>query len=80
MAEQWCLEYGVLPAEQAKKAFKRLQKRKAEKGNSPKRSSSSGDGELKKKKKVKKEMVLDDVMVDAGMDAGGGDGIGIAGL
>ena len=77
MALQWCLEYGVLSEKKAKKAHERLLKRKAEKGtSSPKRSSSSS-----KKKKTKKEKnVLDDVMVDAGMDVGGGDGIGIAGL
>jgi hypothetical protein len=76
MALQWCLEYGVLSEKKAKKAHERLLKSKAEKGTSPKRSSSSS----KKKKTKKEKKVLDDVMVDAGMDAGGGDGIGIAGL
>ena len=75
MALQWCLEYGVLSEKKAKKAHERLLKSKAEKGTSPKRTSSS-----KKKKTKKEKKVLDDVMVDAGMDAGGGDGIGIAGL
>ena len=74
MAKEWCLQYGIFDEETAKKEYKAMEKRKGSK--SPKREKSSTD--KKKKKKVKK--VLDDVEYDAGMDVGGGDGIGIAGL
>ena len=76
MAKEWCLQYGIFDEETAKKEYKAMEKRKGNK--SPKREKSSGSTDKKKKKKVKK--VLDDVAFDAGMDAGGGDGIGIAGL
>ena len=78
MAREWCLQYGIFDEETAKREYKAMEKRKAS-SKSPKREkSSSGSTDKKKKKKVKK--VLDDVEYDAGMDAGGGDGIGIAGL
>ena len=79
MAREWCLQYGIFDEETAKKEYKAMEKRKAS-SKSPKRekSSSSSSTDKKKKKKVKK--VLDDVAYDAGMDVGGGDGIGIAGL
>ena len=77
MARDWCLQYGIFDEEQAKKEYKAMIKRKEKSGGkSPKREKTSTD--KKKKKKVKK--VLDDVEYDAGMDVGGGDGIGIAGL
>ena len=67
----------------AKKAFKAYIKRSEKKksaSSSPKRSASSDNSEKKKKKKAKTKKVLDDVAYDAGMDAGGDEGIGVAGL
>ncbi|KAL7474722.1 hypothetical protein ACHAWX_000038 [Stephanocyclus meneghinianus] len=76
-----CLAYGVLPEEEAEKVYKVVLKRKGLKkstsGTTPPPTSTASKSSTKKKK-VKK--ILDDVEYDAGMGAGGDEGIGITGL
>ena len=66
-------------AKNAYKAYIERSEKKKSASSSPKRSASSDNSEKKKKKKKTKK-VLDDVAYDAGMDAGGDEGIGVAGL
>ena len=66
-------------AKNAYKAYMERSEKKKSASSSPKRSASSDNSEKKKKKKKTKK-VLDDVAYDAGMDAGGDEGIGVAGL
>ncbi|KAL7534534.1 hypothetical protein ACHAXR_006277 [Thalassiosira sp. AJA248-18] len=80
IAQEWCLAYGVMDEMQAKTAFKAMTKRKASRGKSPPPPSSSTSKSSGKKKKKKGKKVLDDVEFDAGMDAGGDEGIGMAAL
>lgn len=81
MAQEWCLAYGIMDEGDARKVAKRLLKRKESSGGGKNPSAKSGGTSGKKKKKSsKKKRVLDDVEFDAGMDAGGGDGIGVAAL
>ena len=80
MAQEWCVSYGVLSEEDAAKIYKKILKRKAA-AKSVGGSSSPVKSEKKKsasKKKAKK--VMDDVEFDAGMGAGGDEGIGIGAL
>ena len=81
MAQEWCVLYGVMEEEDAAKAYKKMLKRKANKGGggggSTAATPSSSMGETKKKKKKR---ILDEVEFDAGMSAGGDEGIGIAAL
>mmetsp|Transcript_42 Transcript_42/g.59 ORF Transcript_42/g.59 Transcript_42/m.59 type:complete len:116 (-) Transcript_42:52-399(-) len=79
MAQEWCVAYGVLSEEEAAKVHKQILKRKGLKkasssSQSPPPKSSAGT----KKKKAKK--VLNDVEYDAGMGAGGDEGIGVAAI
>jgi hypothetical protein len=72
-----CVAYGVLPEEEAAKVYKKIIKRKGiKKAASGSSSSTSKSSSSAKKKKIKK--VLNDVEYDAGMDAGGDEGIGVA--
>mmetsp|Transcript_11708 Transcript_11708/g.21650 ORF Transcript_11708/g.21650 Transcript_11708/m.21650 type:complete len:116 (-) Transcript_11708:276-623(-) len=78
MAQEWCVAYGVMEEKDAQKAFKAMVKRKGTgkaASRTPPPSNSTGG---KKKKKGKR--VLADVEFDAGMDAGGDEGIGVAAL
>ncbi|KAL3794505.1 hypothetical protein HJC23_013978 [Cyclotella cryptica] len=80
MAQDWCVAYGVLPEEEAEKVYKAVLKRKGLKksaSTSPLTNSTASKSSTKKKK-VKK--VLEDVEYDAGMGAGGDEGIGITWL
>ena len=86
MAQEWCLAYGVMDDGDAKKAYKSMVKRK-EMGKSargasksPPPAKSGGGTSGKKKKKTKGKKILDDVEYDAGMAAGGDEGIGIAAM
>lgn len=84
MAQEWCVNYGVLPEEEAAKLYKKIQKRKAA-AKSVGGSSSPGPKSEKKKgtsssKKKKSKKILDDVEFDAGMGAGGDEGIGLAAM
>lgn len=81
MAQEWCVAYGVMDENNAKKAYKAMVKRKEKEKSSrgkspppPSKSSTSG------KKKNRGKKVLDDVEFDAGMTAGGDEGIGMAAL
>ncbi|KAL3811891.1 hypothetical protein ACHAXA_005557 [Cyclostephanos tholiformis] len=93
MAQEWCVLYGVMEEEDAARAYKRMIKRKggARAGGggggaqtssaaaaATKRKSAGSTGKIKRKKK--KKNVLDDVEYDAGIGAGGDEGIGIAAL
>lgn len=80
MAKDWCLAYGVMDEAVAKKEYKAMLKRKemAKGKQSPPPAKSSSAGKTKKKKKGKR--LLDDVEYDAGMEAGGDEGIGMAAL
>mmetsp|Transcript_38889 Transcript_38889/g.47388 ORF Transcript_38889/g.47388 Transcript_38889/m.47388 type:complete len:134 (-) Transcript_38889:88-489(-) len=84
MAQEWCINYGVLPIEEAEKMFKIVSKRKADQksggASSPSPSKKHIERNVKKKKKKKKSVVEDDVAVDAEMGAGGDEGIGAATL
>lgn len=71
-----CVNYGVLPEEEAAEAYKKVLKRKGKQKSGTSISTSSTS--VKKVKKTKK--VIGDVEFDAGMDAGGDEGIGVAAL
>ncbi|KAL7503540.1 hypothetical protein ACHAXN_004647 [Cyclotella atomus] len=78
MAQEWCIAYGVLSEEEASKVYKLIVKRKGSKkpsSSSPAKPSSSA-GAKKKKSKI----VMDDVEYDAGMGAGGDEGIGVTAM
>ncbi|KAL3766459.1 hypothetical protein ACHAWU_007494 [Discostella pseudostelligera] len=81
MAQEWCVSYGVLEGKEAVKAHQQMLKRKGKSvsggGGS---NSASPKKEKDKKKKTSKKRILDDVEFDAGMDAGGDEGIGMATL
>ncbi|KAL3805961.1 hypothetical protein ACHAW5_002497 [Stephanodiscus triporus] len=93
MAQEWCVLYGVMEEEDAARAHKRILKRKGAtragggagvsssgtSSSSKKNGGGGAEGKKKKKKKIKKR-ILDDVAFDAGMNAGGDEGIGIAAL
>ena len=82
MAQEWCLAYGVMDEVAAKKAFKALQKRKEKAGGGRSRSPPPASVKSEKKGggKKKKRRVLEDAEYDAGMGAGGDEGIGVAAL
>eukprot|EP00978_Attheya_sp_CCMP212_P030663 scaffold113551_cov33-Attheya_sp.AAC.1 len=69
-----CVNYGVLPTEEAAKMYKKVLKRKQNKGGTA--SSSTTSGSAKKVKKSKSKRVLDDVGYDADMQLGGAEGMG----
>lgn len=77
MAQEWCVNYGVLSREDAAKLHRKVMKRK---GKPVKESAneSSGAGS-KKKRKVKSEPV-DGPAVDAGLSAGGDEGLGLVSM
>jgi hypothetical protein len=66
-----CVNYGVLPTEEAAKMYKKVLKRKQNKGGTSTTSSSA-----KKVKNTKTKRVLDDVGYDADMQLGGAEGMG----
>ncbi|KAL7492487.1 hypothetical protein ACHAWT_001643 [Skeletonema menzelii] len=84
MAQEWCVSYGVLSDEDAAKLHKKILKRKAAAKSVGSGSSSSPAPKSEKKKKSsskkKAKKVMDDVEFDAGMGAGGDEGIGIGAL
>eukprot|EP00567_Pseudictyota_dubia_P013221 CAMPEP_0197439146 /NCGR_PEP_ID=MMETSP1175-20131217/5952_1 /TAXON_ID=1003142 /ORGANISM="Triceratium dubium, Strain CCMP147" /LENGTH=114 /DNA_ID=CAMNT_0042968997 /DNA_START=146 /DNA_END=490 /DNA_ORIENTATION=- len=76
MAQEWCVNYGVLHADEAAKVHKIVMKRK--KTGNPTPSSTS---KTKKTRKVgKKKRVVGDVGYDADMQTGGSEGMGTATL
>mmetsp|Transcript_5331 Transcript_5331/g.7710 ORF Transcript_5331/g.7710 Transcript_5331/m.7710 type:complete len:121 (-) Transcript_5331:108-470(-) len=82
MAQEWCVAYGVLSDEDAAKLHKKILKRKAAAKSVGSGSSSPAPKSEKKKSSSKKKAkkVMDDVEFDAGMGAGGDEGIGIGAL
>jgi hypothetical protein len=70
MAQEWCVNYGVLPRSEAERLYKIIMKRKGKVIDS---SSSSSKGDVKKKK-VKKEMKEE--VDDIGMNVGGDEILG----
>lgn len=86
MAQDWCVSYGVLEGKEAVKAHQQMLKRKGKSvsgGSSSSGGNSSATTSAKKektKKKSKKRILDDNVEFDAGMDAGGDEGIGMATL
>eukprot|EP00984_Skeletonema_dohrnii_P013295 scaffold5491_cov107-Skeletonema_dohrnii-CCMP3373.AAC.3 len=78
MAQEWCVSYGVLSEEDAAKIYKKILKRKAAAKSVG--SSSPVKSEKKSASKKKGKKVMDDVEFDAGMGAGGDEGIGIGAL
>jgi hypothetical protein len=83
MAQEWCVNWGVLPEEEAAKIHKKILKRKADvksinSGGSSPAPKSEKKKSSSKKKKIKK--VLDEVEFDAGMGTGGDEGIGVSAL
>ena len=80
MAQEWCVNYGVLSREDASKLHRKIMKRKGKPmkdyGHNDNSSSSA-----KKKKKVKSEPVdNDDQAVDVGLSAGGDEGVGLVSM
>lgn len=70
MAQEWCVNYGVLSREEATKLYKVVMKRKG------KPISSSSASSISPKKKKKKVKVEEGEAVDAGLSAGGDEGMG----
>lgn len=68
MAQEWCVNYGVLPRSEAERLYKIIMKRK---GKVIQTSSSKSDV---KKKKVKKE--IKEEVHDIGMNVGGDEILG----
>lgn len=71
MAQEWCVNYGVLPIADAERLYKLILKRKGKVAPSSTSSSSSKDV---KKKKIKKE--IKEEVDDIDMNVGGGDILG----
>lgn len=80
MAQEWCVSYGVLEGKEAVKAHQQMLKRKGKSVSGVSGVSSASPKKEKDKKKKSKKRILDDVEFDAGMDAGGDEGIGMATL
>ena len=81
MAQEWCVNYGVLPSEEAAKLYKVLLKRKAkEKAGGGSSSNSSPSKKRKVTKKSSGKGIEQSVRYDAGMSAGGDEGLGTMGL
>ena len=81
MAQEWVVAYGVLPEEDAAKLYKKIMKRKAA-AKSVGSTTSPTKSEKKKSSSSNKKgkKIMDDVEFDAGMGAGGDEGIGIAAM
>ena len=76
--KEWCVQYGVLDSDAAHKAYKKVLKRKEIAKSSGYGSKSPPPPSKKKKKSKKGKSIVDDVEFDAGLDAGGDEGIGTA--
>eukprot|EP00553_Chaetoceros_curvisetus_P008150 CAMPEP_0204624358 /NCGR_PEP_ID=MMETSP0717-20131115/10111_1 /ASSEMBLY_ACC=CAM_ASM_000666 /TAXON_ID=230516 /ORGANISM="Chaetoceros curvisetus" /LENGTH=80 /DNA_ID=CAMNT_0051639723 /DNA_START=96 /DNA_END=338 /DNA_ORIENTATION=- len=71
MAIEWCLNYGVLEIEEAKKLFKILCKRKDTRYKHAKTPPRKGPASAKKKTKKTKTKLIKEEAIDAMMDTGG---------
>mmetsp|Transcript_19519 Transcript_19519/g.26785 ORF Transcript_19519/g.26785 Transcript_19519/m.26785 type:complete len:122 (-) Transcript_19519:218-583(-) len=77
MAQEWCVNYGVLPSEEAAKLFKVVTKRKKnQKSGVPVSPSPT----KKPKKSSKKKKILREDGFEAGMQVGGSEGMGNAAI
>mmetsp|Transcript_1803 Transcript_1803/g.2702 ORF Transcript_1803/g.2702 Transcript_1803/m.2702 type:complete len:134 (+) Transcript_1803:108-509(+) len=80
MAQEWCVNYGVLPKEEAAYLNKKVMARKKRGGTAPS-SSSSKNSSAKKSRKSSSSKIVADVAVSAGLQVGtGGEGMGSAAL
>ena len=70
LAQEWCVNYGVLPEEEAAKLYKKMLKRKKNGGTA---ASSSSSAPVKKKKKAK---VIKEEGFDPGMQLAGAEAVG----
>ena len=75
MAQEWCVNYGVLPSEEAAKLNKIITKKKQKGQKATPATSTKKSGSGKKKKRV-----IQDIEYDADMQAGGEVGLGTATL
>ena len=73
MAQEWCVNYGVLSREDATKIHRLVLKRKGKPAPASNKSSSSA--KKKKKRKVKSELIEE--AVDVGLSTGGDEGMGM---
>lgn len=80
MAQDWCVSYGVLEGKEAVKAHQQMLKRKGKSVSGGSSNAVATPSTKKDKKKSKKRILDDNVEFDAGMDAGGDEGIGMATL
>jgi hypothetical protein len=76
MAQEWCVNYGVLSHEDASKLYRIIMKRKGKPITSS-GSSSRNSPSPKRRKKVKSEPVE---AVDVGLSAGGDERIGFTAM
>uniref|UniRef100_A0A7S0BYE2 Uncharacterized protein n=1 Tax=Proboscia inermis TaxID=420281 RepID=A0A7S0BYE2_9STRA len=74
MAQEWCVNFGVLPRKESSKLYKKIMERKGMKRSAPSVSSSSV---VRKKKKSKSNIIRDDG-VDVGMQVRGDEAMGSA--
>ena len=79
MAQEWCVNYGVLSREDASKLHRKVMKRKGKPVKGTANETSSSSGSAKKKRKVKREPV-DGPAVDVGLSAGGDEGVGLVSM
>lgn len=80
MAQEWCVNYGVLSREDASKLHRKIMKRKGKPIKDSTSSRNDSTSSAKKKKKVKSEPVDDDQAVDVGLSAGGDEGVGLVSM
>ena len=73
MAKIYAVEYGILDGEQAAKMYEEVLVHKASQRNGRSTSYSSTSSHPKKKHKAKRSnIIMDDVVVDTGLQAGSG--------
>eukprot|EP01040_Poterioochromonas_malhamensis_P009667 gene9667-10494_t len=82
MAQEWCIAYGILEPDQAKKLYEKIQRRKSGKVESPVKSSKTASASKASAKappakpantsasKRRKVVVEDDIEGDTGMEGG----------
>ena len=75
MAQEWCVNNGVLSHEEALKLYKVIMKRK---GKPMPKSASGSSSSPKRRKKIKRE--IEGEAVDVGMSACGDEGIGMTAM
>mmetsp|Transcript_17640 Transcript_17640/g.24887 ORF Transcript_17640/g.24887 Transcript_17640/m.24887 type:complete len:120 (+) Transcript_17640:389-748(+) len=79
IAQEWCVNYGVLPAKEAENLYKIILRRKKNSGSSSASITVKKNSNGTKKRKSSKggsKNIVDEVAYDAGMSAGASEGIG----